>query len=150
MVIYNIRKSKYTNQLEASGIANRWNKEEEFVIYAGWSIALSVLELLAHRSSIKIGEGYRLLSIRLDIGSEDLMEIHIQNLPKDWKLIKSYPILQQIGSDWYNNQKSLVLKVPSALVPWEHNYMINTRHPLFKEMVSLLSVEDFDWDDRLF
>lgn len=150
MIVYNIRKEKYAYQLVASGIANRWNKEEEFVIYAGGSIALSVLELLAHRSSIRIGEGYRLLFLRLDIESEDLMEIHIQDLPNDWKSIKSYLTLQEIGSNWYRNQKSLVLKVPSALVPWEHNYMINTGHPLFKEKVSLLSVEDFEWDVRLF
>lgn len=150
MVAFNIRKAKYANQLVASGIANRWNREDEFVIYAGGSIALSVLELLAHRSSIRIGEGYRLLSIQLDIGIEDLMEIHVQDLPEDWKSIKSYPLLQEIGSDWYNNQKSLVLKIPSALVPWEYNYMINTLHPLFKEKVSLLSVEDFEWDVRFF
>lgn len=150
MVVYNIRKEKYAYQLLASGIANRWNKEEEFVIYAGGSISLSVLELLAHRSSIRIGEGYRLLSIQIDLDNDDMMEVHIQDLPNDWKSIKSYPFLQEIGSDWYRNQKRLVLKVPSALLPWEHNYMINTGHPLFKEKVSLLSVEVFDWDVRLF
>ncbi|WP_373523026.1 RES family NAD+ phosphorylase [Aquiflexum sp.] len=150
MVVYNIRKEKYAYQLIASGIANRWNKEEEFFIYAGGSIALSVLELLAHRSGIHMGQGYRMLSIQLDLRSKDMLEIPAHVLPKDWKSIKSYPILQEIGSDWYRNQKSLALKVPSALVPWEHSYIINTRHPLFQEKVSLLSVEDFDWDDRLF
>ncbi|SFQ42232.1 hypothetical protein SAMN04515674_11833 [Pseudarcicella hirudinis] len=48
MLVYNIRKSKYADSLKASGVANRWNKDDEFVIYAGASISLSTLELVAH------------------------------------------------------------------------------------------------------
>lgn len=148
MIVYNIRKARYASKLVASGIANRWNKEEEFVVYTGESIALSMLELLAHKSSIRMGEDYRLLFIKIDV--ENIPEIYISDLPEDWKSIQSYPVLQEIGSNWYKNQKSLALKIPSALIPLEHNYMINTMHPLFKTHVSLISVETFDWDIRLF
>jgi|GEM_PF-2862829 len=68
---------------------------------------------------------------------------------KNSKSIKAYPALQEIGSEWYSQQKSLILCVPSALIHWENNYLINTAHPDFKKKVSLLKTEDFIWDSRL-
>lgn len=149
MLVYNIRKSKYADSLRASGVANRWNKNEEFVIYAGGSISLATLELVAHRNAIDIRSGYKLLFIHLDISQSEITEVQIKDLPKNWKSIESYPILQEIGSRWYQNKRSLILKVPSALIHWEHNYLINTAHPDFKTKVSIFNTEEFIWDNRI-
>ena len=149
MLIYNIRKEKYANRLVASGIANRWNRDDEFIIYTGSSIALSALELIAHRSAINIDHQYKLLSIKVNADKSDVSEIQLKNLPTDWKSVKSYPQLQEIGSDWYKNNKSLLLKVPSALVQNEYNYLINTKHPGFSNKVAIYSIENFEWDNRL-
>ena len=149
MIVYNIRKSKYADSLKASGFANRWNKNDEFIIYSGGSISLSTLELVAHRSFIDLNSGYKVLFITLDIQDSDITEINMESLTKSWKSIESYPILQNLGSAWYQSRKSLVLKVPSALVSWEFNFLINVNHPDFSEKTSLLSVEDFVWDHRL-
>lgn len=149
MTVFNIRKSKYSNSLIASGTANRWNKDDEFVIYCSGTVSFSVLELVAHRNSIDISSDYKLLSISLKIDKSDIEVITQNQLPKNWKSIKAYPALQEIGSEWYSQQKSLILCVPSALVHWENNYLINTSHPDFKKKVSLLKTEDFIWDSRL-
>ncbi|MGB3452537.1 MAG: RES family NAD+ phosphorylase [Moheibacter sp.] len=149
MTVFNIRKSKYSNSLIASGTANRWNKDDEFVIYCSGTVSLSVLELVAHRNSIDISSDYKLLNIALKINKSDIEVITQEELPKNWKSIKAYPVLQEIGSEWYSQQKSLILCVPSALVHWENNYLINTAHPDFKKKVSLLKTEDFIWDSRL-
>lgn len=149
MVVYNIRKSKYSSSLKASGVANRWNKDDEFVIYTGGSISLSALELVAHRNAIDITLGYKLLFIGLKVNSDDISEINIEDLPPNWKSIESYPILQKIGSEWYNKKKSLILKIPSSLVHWESNYLINTSHPEFDKKVKISKSEDFTWDKRL-
>jgi len=149
MFVYNIRKAKYSNAAIASGIANRWNKDEEYVLYAGGTISLSALELVAHRSSINIKMGYKLLHIQTSIQPSDIKTIEVKDLPKNWKSIESYPALQKMGSDWYCSQQSLLLKVPSVLIPWESNYIINVHHPDFSKKVVLESVEDFTWDNRL-
>lgn len=149
MIVYNIRKSKYADSLKASGVANRWNKNDEFVIYSGGAISLSTLELVAHRSFIDVNSNYKVLFIQLDIQESDITEIKIETLPENWKSIESYPTLQKMGSNWYQSKKSLVLKVPSALVQWEYNFLINVNHPEFAVKVSLDSVEDFVWDNRL-
>lgn len=149
MIVYNIRKSKYADSLKASGVANRWNKDEEYVIYAGGSISLSTLELVAHRNAIDVTTGYKLLFIKLDIQETDITEIRTSELPLNWKAIESYPDLQNIGSEWYQSKKTLILKVPSALVHWESNYLINLNHPDFLKKVTIDSSENFIWDNRL-
>lgn len=149
MLVYNIRKEKYAHELIASGVSNRWNKNDEFIIYTGSSRALSALELIVHKSSIGVNTSYKLLVIELKTGEKDITEIIIEQLPENWRSIKSYVVLQSIGSDWYQKQKSLVLKVPSAIVSKEYNYLINTKHPDFLKKVKLKEVEDFLWDERL-
>lgn len=78
-----------------------------------------------------------------------ITEIKSSELPLDWRTTDAYPELQELGSDWYHSKRSLVLKVPSAVIPQEHNLLINTDHPNFLTDVKLVWTEDYFWDDRL-
>lgn len=148
MDVFKICREKYSHSLNASGAANRWNKKDEFVIYTGSSRSLSTLEMVAHRSYINISSQYKLLII--SISDESLIkEIDIRDLPENWKSIEAYVELQEIGSKWYQSNESLVLKVPSAIIPQEYNYIINTKHSLFATHIILKEVDDFVWDNRL-
>ncbi|WP_334127044.1 RES family NAD+ phosphorylase [Empedobacter brevis] len=149
MFVYNIRKAKYAKSLQASGVANRWNKNDEFVIYTGSSRALSTLELVVHRSAIRIDNSYKLLVIEIDCKEDEVFEIKENKLPKNWQSVEAYPRLQEIGSDWYQELKYLVMKVPSSIIPKEFNYLINTKHPDFTTKVKIKEVEVYQWDDRL-
>jgi len=149
MFVYNIRKAKYADSLRASGVANRWNKNDEFVIYTGGSRALSTLELVVHRSSISIDNSYKLLVIELNCKESEILEINESLLPKNWQSVEAYPKLQEIGSDWYQNFEYLVMRVPSAIIPKEYNYLLNTRHPDFKKKVKIKELENYEWDNRL-
>ncbi|MBO0952526.1 RES family NAD+ phosphorylase [Fibrella forsythiae] len=63
--------------------------------------------------------------------------------------VADYPALQRLGSAWYVAQETLVLKVPSAVIPYEYNYLNNTEHPDFDQHVQPVHTEDYFWDDRL-
>ena len=149
MEVFKICREKYSHSLNASGASNRWNKKDEFVIYAGRSRSLSTLEMVAHRSYINISNQYKLL-INLITDESLIKEIEIKDLPENWKSIEAYVELQEIGSQWYRSNESLVLKVPSSIIPQEHNYIINTKHPSFTTHIILKDVDDFVWDNRLF
>ncbi|WP_281225444.1 RES family NAD+ phosphorylase [Flavobacterium aquiphilum] len=149
MEVYNIRKEKYSSTLVASGSANRWNKKDEFVIYTGSNRALSTLEMVVHRSYILPSTPYKLLTIEIQEAASFLKEIDPNMLPKNWRSIEAYPTLQDIGSNWYKSQESLVLKIPSVIIPQEYNVVINTKHPLFETHVKITTIEDFIWDERL-
>ncbi len=149
MILFNIRAEKYASSLLASGVANRWNKKDEFVIYATESISLATLELLVHINSAQLNKKYKLLSIEVD----DTCAIEhktIENLPKDWRSFNAYSKLQHAGSEWYQSCKSIILQIPSVIIQQESNYIINTKHPDFDKKIKLLSSEDFIWDERLF
>jgi RES domain-containing protein len=148
MEVYRISQEKYAGTLVASGAANRWNKRDEFVVYSGSSISLSTLELVVHRSGIDIANPYKLLTIEID-DSLAIEEITLKMLPENWRTLGAYPDLQEIGSQWYHSGKSAILKVPSAVVPQEVNYIINTKHPDFTTRVKLIKSVDFKWDKRL-
>lgn len=148
MEVFKICLEKYSHSLNASGASNRWNKKDEFVIYTGSSRSLSTLETVVHRAAINISSPYKLLTIVIK-DKTLIKEIEIKDLPVNWMTIEAYVELQEIGSKWYNSLESLLLKVPSSIIPQEYNYIINTKHPLFATNIILQSVENFDWDKRL-
>ncbi len=76
-------------------------------------------------------------------------QIKVNELPANWRTMAAFATLQQIGAKWYNEQRSLLLKVPSIIIPYEYNFVINTKHPDFKKDVVLARIEDYYWDNRL-
>ena len=150
MEVFRIAKEAFSKTLTASGKSNRWNIDDQFMIYAGSSRSLSTLELVVHENSVSPLFKYKVMII--SIADEETLFTHIfqTNLPKEWRSMVSYPELQKLGSEWYLKNNSLVLKVPSAIVPKEYNFIINTKHPDFIDKVSLVKTEDYFWDERLF
>jgi RES domain-containing protein len=149
MEVFKITKASFSHKLIASGRAHRWNVDDQYTIYTGSSRSLSSLELIVSENSILPAFKYKVMVISI-ADEEDLFTHILQSeLPESWRTMTSYPKLQQIGSEWYINKRSLILKVSSAVIPKEYNYVINTNHPDFKKKVSLVRTEDYFWDDRL-
>ena len=149
MQVFRISIAQFANQLIASGAENRWNKRGQFVIYTCGSRSLSTLELIVHRGYIKPAVNYKVMVIYFPDDDNLVKQVFINELPNNWRTTLAYPTLQNIGGLWYNNQETLILKVPSAVIPLEHNYIINTKHPDFNN-VQLIHTEEYFWDDRLF
>jgi RES domain-containing protein len=149
MEIFKICKEKYAQNLQASGVSNRWNKKDEFVIYAASSRSLATLETVVHRSGINIAHKYKMLKININ-DSIFVKEISSNDLPAKWESLEAYVDLQEIGSKWYQSNESVVLKVPSVIIKEEFNFVINTKHPFFEENVKLAAIEDFFWDKSFF
>lgn len=150
MEVYKIAKASFSNKLAASGRAHRWNLDEQYTIYTGSSRSLSSLELIVNENSILPAFNYKVMVI--SIADEENLFTHIlqSQLPQSWRTMTSYPKLQEIGSEWYINKRSLILKVSSAVIPKEYNYLINMSHPDFERKVTLVRTEDYFWDERLF
>ena len=149
MEVFRIVKEAFAKELTASSAANRWNKADQFVVYAGNSRSLSTLELFVHRNNIAPAFAYRMLIISIADEESLITQIKQTDLPENWRSINAYTALQQIGSDWYKSKKSLVLKVPSAVISQEYNYLINTKHPDFLEKAILVRTENYFGDERL-
>jgi RES domain-containing protein len=145
--VFRISAPRYAQRLTASGVANRWNTAGQYIIYTAASASLACLENVVHRGAEGLQAPFKLM--RLDIPDQLLIEeVPAAMLPPDWQQVTSYPQCQEIGSAWYQLRRSAVLKVPSAIITSESNYLINTSHPDF-EQVKLLSTADFVFDPRI-
>ncbi len=149
MEVFRISKADYADKLSSSAIANRWNKNGQNVIYTGSSRSLSTLELIVHKGSVAPQIEYKVMVISIADNDSLIKQIMISDLPEEWRKMSAYPMLQKIGSEWYESQESLILKVPSAIIPNEYNFVINTEHPDFSKNVKLIRKEKYFWDDRL-
>jgi RES domain-containing protein len=124
----------------------RWNSPGTRVAYASDSIALAALEVLAHLQSTVILQSYSLVSIRFPESQSETL--NIASLSKGWRRFPSPPENHAIGDRWVAESRSLVLRVPSAIIPSAGNYLINPRHPAFSSVV-IERPEPFGFDPRL-
>lgn len=112
--------------------AHRWNSPGTPVIYAAESRALAVLEMLCHLEGRELVEPYVLIEIGID---ESLVRtIQRSTLPNNWNADPSPPELKRLGDEWINTAECPVLRVPSALLPDEHNFLLNTEHADFRRL----------------
>ncbi len=146
MLVFRIAHKKYADNLSVSGLSGRWNSNGKLVLYTSENISLALLENMIYRVGTGFNDDYKIMLI--EVLSENLEEIDAKKLPKNWREMDSYLELQKIGDIWYDQQKSLLLKVPSSVLPENFNIVINTTHPDFKK-VKLIDVLDYEPDERL-
>jgi RES domain-containing protein len=150
MEVFKIAREIYANDLVASGRANRWNIDDQYVMYTASSRSLATLELFVSMDTVSPSQRFKVMVVSIADDDRLFIQIPQSKLPLSWRTTDAYPELRNIGNEWYQNKTSLVLKVPSAVIPQEYNYVINTLHPDFKENVSLVRTENYLWDKRLF
>lgn len=151
MFTYRISQTRYAALLTASGIYARWNYEGRQIIYTGGSAALSCLEISVHKTGASLHSGDFSITTFEIPDHLDIKEIFIDDLSikaKDWYTVANYPITQEISEGWLNSSRSAVLKVPSAIIQNEFNYLFNVNHPHFNK-IKIVKVSAFTFDPRL-
>lgn len=140
---------EFSDKLFAPGFKGRWNEDGQFVIYTASSRSLACLENLVHRNQIPAEPVFVTMVIQLP-DELPIQAISLEDLPEDWLRYPGddCPPCLQAGSEWYNEKKFPILKVPSAVIPYEWNYVLNTRHKGFAK-ISLIKEEPFYFDERL-
>ena len=124
----------------------RWNSPGVPAVYASESRALATLEVLAGLQTNTPLPGYVLLPVEFD--DSLVLTLELDEVPADWKQSPPAPSTQQLGDNWIARGESAVLRVPSALVPKESNYVLNPRHSDFSA-VRIGKPEPLSMDPRL-
>ena len=151
MFVYRIAKIEYIEDLSGIGArlyGGRWNRKGIGVVYTSESRALALVEFLVNVPLSMLPGQLCFASIKIS-GKIPDEEIDPDELPKDWRKFPAPLELAEIGSNWAASNKSLTLRVPSAVVPHEFNILINPHHPDIKHVV-VVDVEAFDVDSRLY
>jgi RES domain-containing protein len=151
MFTYRISQTRYARLLTASGIYARWNYEGRQVIYTGGSAALSCLEISVHKTGASLHSGDFSITTFNIPDRLSINEVLVKDLSKkarDWFAVANYPITQEISENWLNSLSSAVLKVPSAIIQNEFNFLFNVNHPDFNK-IKIVRVSAFTFDPRL-
>lgn len=124
----------------------RWNSPGRAVVYTASSRALAVLERLVATDPEELPDDLALFDI--DIPEEAVVEsVSSADLPPAWQRPRN-PQCRRTGDEWLVSARSLVLAVPSAVVPEEPNLLINPTHP-DAPAVQVAAERPFTFDARL-
>lgn len=148
MKIYRIVNSIFADKLIASGKPARWNSKGIEMLYFAQSLSLACLENAVHMSSIDIDNDF-FRKVTVD-APDNYKEIREKDLPDGWNSIglEGHLLCRPFGDKWVRNNSSVLLKVPSVIVPDEFNFLVNPNHPDFSKL-KIIEVSSFRFDKRI-
>jgi RES domain-containing protein len=130
---WRIVKAKYAAQaFDGEGARHhggRWNSPGVAIVYTAQSASLAVLEILVHVQRTRLLPHYLLIATHF--AAAQVRSLDRARLPPNWRSSPPPAELQAIGDQWARSAGSLVLEVPSALIPHESDFLINPDHPEF-------------------
>jgi RES domain-containing protein len=151
LTVFRLGKHVYRDQLFSGqgGLyaSGRWTPRGRPVVYTSAGISLAVLEYTVNYRrrgwvpATVLGRATIPASVRLET-------VSIDKLPANWFAASSPPQLQSLGGKWLERGETAVLKVPSAIVTEEWNYLLNPLHTDFRKF-RISSPKQFNFDQRV-
>jgi RES domain-containing protein len=148
MIVYRLAKENYKYDLSGNGAkmyGSRWNSPGKQMLYTAPQISLAIMETLVHLDKVEIPENFWLIHIEIP-ESFSITEISIDRLKTNWQNDHSYTAF--IGSEFLTLNKSGILKVPSAFVDSEYDFLFNPLHKEFGK-IKITRSAIFKFDNRL-
>ncbi len=110
----------------------RWNSPGVSMVYLAQSQALAALEMLVHLDAAELLRSYVIIEVGID--ERFISRVDRARLGRNWRSDPPPAKLRAIGDNWVAGNSSVVLQVPSVLVPAEFNYHVNPRHADFAKL----------------
>ena len=116
------------------------------MLYSTEFISLALLEMLVHTQFKDYAIPLDLVYLHLPENGT-IKEITLPKLKSNWPEDEDYS--RFIGDEFIKSKQALILKVPSAVVQEEHNFLVNPQHADFKK-IKISKTTSFRPDKRLF
>ncbi|MBM3608357.1 MAG: RES domain-containing protein [Alphaproteobacteria bacterium] len=104
----------------------RWHSAGRPVVYLAESSSGALLEMLVHMRVFNTPSDILLHRVEIS-GDSDSENVEEKTLTAGWRADKN--ITRAIGDTWLAARTSLLLRVPSVIVPYAWNYLLNPLHP---------------------
>ncbi|MEQ9403648.1 MAG: RES family NAD+ phosphorylase [Cyclobacteriaceae bacterium] len=146
MVVFRIAARPYAGDLSGRGSSmygGRWNPKGIPMLYTSATLSLAALELAVNLPPGRIPNHYH--AVEISIPKKSITAVN--ELPEQWNGYPYVPATQQIGRQFIKSD-GFVLKVPSAVISTEYNYLINPNHPDMSS-VRIKDQRPFLFDSRL-
>ena len=155
MRVFRITKKTYAKDLEGKGglfASGRWHRKGNGVIYASESISLAAWERIVHITDYR-NIPSDLVVVTINIPDDiEIIEVPGHILVSGWNVSEPYNFYKketmEFGTRFLKENRHLVLKVPSAVVKNEYNYLLNPSHPDIKRC-TIEKIEPFIFNSRI-
>lgn len=134
--------------LKADG---RWHDRGRHVVYAADHPASALLEVMVHLEIDfeDLPTSYQLLGIDVpdSLTVETVSLTDVEQASKDWA--DDPRVTRGLLRNWFDQARTAVVSVPSVIVPFAQNYLINPRHKDVSR-IRVSHVGRYPHDPRLF
>ncbi len=110
----------------------RWSSPGRRVVHLAESLSLATLEILVHLQHTPALADYVMFTV--DFPPECVKTLSARDLPDNWRAYPAPTQTQAIGDAWLQDAESVILRVPSAIVAQEHNFLVNPAHADFARL----------------
>jgi len=125
--------------------AGRWNHKGTALVYAASHVSLAVLEALVHSETLPAN----MVLVAYDLPETPAPGVRWPaSLPRNWAAYPFPKATQDIGTAWAKSRAQLALRVPSAVVPHEMNWLLNPHHTAIATVKATV-LGPFSFDGRL-
>lgn len=126
--------------------SGRWNEAGVPMVYTATSMALAAMEMFVHLDPSVAPDD--LLAVEI-AAPDDLAveEVGLRSLPKRWRATEVETAKR--GTAWVRSGRTVMLRVPSAVVEGEWNALLNPAHADFAR-VKVVAARPFHFDERMF
>jgi RES domain-containing protein len=147
MIVYRIVHKSLTDLRIGSGWETRWIGPGRKAICTSSSIALCCLEFSLRTGGTSHSSNFRTIFYEIP-DAPVLEEVPMESLPPGWRKRTDYPGCQATVESWFRRADSLILRVPSAIIPEEYNFIIKIA-AFFQERIQIVNQKIFIPDARM-
>ena len=151
MIVYRLSKKLFAHDLSGKGAAlagGRWNSKGIPILYTSSSRALCTAELAVHLPLGITPTDFVIIAIHIP-DTLTVSKIPDAKLPERWNEYPYSIATQKIGNEFVKKGRSAILRIPSAVVEGDYNYLINPFHAAAIK-IRIKEIKPFHFDPRLF
>ena len=121
---------RISNHADLSGTGGvrysaRWHSKGRPILYAAEHPAGALAEFLVHVDLADMPSAFQMITIDIE-SAPPANSVDPASLPADWTT--NHSVTRAIGDAWLKSGDSLLLRVPSVLVPDAFNVLVNPAH----------------------
>lgn len=126
-----------------SSTANHWNSGGTQIAYAAESIAVCALEILSQWRDYDSLHGYAMYELPLAPSHVEDVRAVAPDLD-----VHDHAATRAFGDAWVREARTLALRIPSVVVPFGSNFLVNPAHPRFAPD-AVREIGEFRYDERI-
>ncbi len=150
MKLFRITSQKRAYDLSGTGsklFGGRWNSIGNPVVYSSGTISLAMLEIIANAEAAYLKKPLA-LSVLTIPHNLHIEKTETNRFDPKWKNFPYHKTSFSYGDRWLESRMTPILQVPSAVNPYESNFLLNPLHPDF-HLISIEEVREIKFDLRL-